>query len=95
MESRWVEGGRAVVIEFIRAFLRLGSYTIMVYKVLMAEKRKPTYDLDAFKTTFATVERLAVTGSALRGAASLGYGRATKLWAQSRQCSEAAIFINL
>ena len=42
----------------------------------MAEKRKPTYDLDAFKATFATVERLAVTGSALRSAASLGYGRA-------------------
>jgi len=48
----------------------------MVYKILMAEKRKPTYDLEAFKATFATVERLAVTGSALRSAASLGYGRA-------------------
>ena len=42
----------------------------------MTEKRKPTYDLDAFKATFSTVEKLAVTGSALRGAASLGYGRA-------------------
>jgi motility quorum-sensing regulator/GCU-specific mRNA interferase toxin len=42
----------------------------------MAEKRKPTYDLDAFKATFASIERLAVTGTALRGAAALGYGRA-------------------
>ena len=42
----------------------------------MAEKRKPTYDLEAFKATFATVERLAVTGSAIRSAALLGYGRA-------------------
>ena len=41
----------------------------------MAEKRKPTYDLDAFKATFDTVERLAVTGTALRNAAALGYGR--------------------
>ncbi len=42
----------------------------------MAEKRKPTYDLDAFKTTFSSVENLAVTGTALRSAAALGYGRA-------------------
>ena len=48
----------------------------MVYKVTMAEKRKPTYDLDAFKAAFASVERLAVTGTALRSAAALGYGRA-------------------
>jgi motility quorum-sensing regulator/GCU-specific mRNA interferase toxin len=41
----------------------------------MAEKRKPTYDLDAFKATFVSVERLAVTGSALRSAATLGCGR--------------------
>jgi motility quorum-sensing regulator/GCU-specific mRNA interferase toxin len=42
----------------------------------MIEKRKPTYDLVAFKAAFSTVDKLAVTGSALRGAASLGYGRA-------------------
>jgi len=42
----------------------------------MAEKRKPTYDLDAFKATFASVDRLAVTGTALRTAAALGFGRA-------------------
>ena len=42
---------------------------------VMAEKRKPTYDLDAFKTSFASVEKLAVTGTALRTAAALGFGR--------------------
>ena len=42
----------------------------------MAEKRKPTYDLDAFKATFVCVEKLSVTGSALRSAAALGCGRA-------------------
>ena len=31
----------------------------------MTEKRKPTYDLDAFKATFVSVEKLAVTGTAL------------------------------
>ncbi len=41
----------------------------------MTEKRKPTYDLDAFKATFARVESLAVTGTALRTAAALGFGR--------------------
>jgi len=41
----------------------------------MTEKRKPTYDLDAFKATFASIDRLAVTGTALRSAAALGYGR--------------------
>lgn len=46
----------------------------------MAEKRKPTYDLDAFKAAFSTVEKLALTGSALRGAAALGYGRAEIVW---------------
>jgi motility quorum-sensing regulator/GCU-specific mRNA interferase toxin len=42
----------------------------------MTEKRKPTYDLEAFKTVFASVERLTVTGTALRSAAALGFGRA-------------------
>jgi motility quorum-sensing regulator / GCU-specific mRNA interferase toxin len=41
----------------------------------MAEKRKPTYDLDAFKAAFDNVEKLHVTGTALKGAAALGYGR--------------------
>jgi len=41
----------------------------------MSEKRKPTYDIDAIKAVFATVDKLNVTGSALRGAASLGFGR--------------------
>ncbi len=42
----------------------------------MTEKRKPTYDLDAFKTAFNSVEKLAVTGTAVRSAAALGFGRA-------------------
>ena len=41
----------------------------------MTEKRKPTYDLEAFKAAFDSVEKLAVTGKALRSAAALGFGR--------------------
>jgi len=41
----------------------------------MTEKRKPTYDLEAFKAAFSTPGKLAVTGTALRGAAALGFGR--------------------
>lgn len=41
----------------------------------MAEKRKPTYDLNAFKTAFSVPERLNVTTTALRDAASLGFDR--------------------
>jgi motility quorum-sensing regulator/GCU-specific mRNA interferase toxin len=41
----------------------------------MTEKRQPTYDLEAFKAAFGRVEGLAVTGSALRSAAALGFGR--------------------
>jgi motility quorum-sensing regulator/GCU-specific mRNA interferase toxin len=40
------------------------------------EKRKPTYDLAAFKTAFSRMDRLNVTGTALRSAAALGFGRA-------------------
>jgi motility quorum-sensing regulator / GCU-specific mRNA interferase toxin len=47
----------------------------MVYVDHMADKRKPTYDLDAFKTTFNSLKKLAVTGRALRSAAVLGFGR--------------------
>ena len=42
----------------------------------MTEKRQPTYDLAAFKAAFSRMERLAVTGTALRSAAALGFGRA-------------------
>jgi motility quorum-sensing regulator/GCU-specific mRNA interferase toxin len=42
----------------------------------MTEKRKPTYDLEAFKAAFARVEGLAVTGTALISAAAMGFGRA-------------------
>jgi len=41
----------------------------------VTEKRKPTYDIDAVKAVFSTIEKLNVTGSALRGAASLGFSR--------------------
>ena len=41
----------------------------------MMEKSQPTYDLEAFKAAFSSVERLAVTGTALRSAAALGFGR--------------------
>ena len=41
----------------------------------MAEKRKPTHDLEAFKAAFVSVDRLNVTGIALRNAAELGFGR--------------------
>jgi motility quorum-sensing regulator/GCU-specific mRNA interferase toxin len=40
------------------------------------DKRKPTYDLDAFKAAFASINTLNVTGTALKSAASLGFGRA-------------------
>jgi motility quorum-sensing regulator/GCU-specific mRNA interferase toxin len=42
----------------------------------MAEKRHPTYDLEAFKAAFSRVERLAVIGTALKSTAALGFGRA-------------------
>ena len=38
----------------------------------MTEKRKPTYDLDAFKAAFASVDKLKATGTAVRSAAALG-----------------------
>jgi len=42
----------------------------------MPEKRKPTYDLEAFKTAFNAEDKLHVTGTALNGAAAIGFGRA-------------------
>jgi motility quorum-sensing regulator/GCU-specific mRNA interferase toxin len=42
----------------------------------MTEKRKPTYDLDAFKAAFADADKLNVTTTAARTAAALGFGRA-------------------
>jgi len=41
----------------------------------MTEKRKPTYDLTAFKAAFDDVDKLHVTGTAVRSAAALGFGR--------------------
>jgi motility quorum-sensing regulator/GCU-specific mRNA interferase toxin len=40
------------------------------------EKMRPTYDLEAIKTALATVETLAMTSTALRGALALGFDRA-------------------
>ena len=42
----------------------------------MMEKRKPTYDLEAVKGAFVADDKLNATGTALRGAAALGFGRA-------------------
>ena len=38
-------------------------------------KRKPTYDLTAFKAAFDDVSKLNVTGTAVRSAAAIGFGR--------------------
>jgi motility quorum-sensing regulator/GCU-specific mRNA interferase toxin len=40
------------------------------------DKRKPTYDLDAFKAAFSSVDHLRATTTAIRGAAALGFDRA-------------------
>jgi motility quorum-sensing regulator / GCU-specific mRNA interferase toxin len=45
----------------------------MVYSMM---KRKPTYDLAAFKAACDDVEKLNVTGAATRTAAALGFDRA-------------------
>ncbi len=42
----------------------------------MTDKRKPTYDLDAFKAAFNSVGKLAVTTTARRSAAALGFSSA-------------------
>jgi motility quorum-sensing regulator/GCU-specific mRNA interferase toxin len=39
------------------------------------DKRKPTHDLEAINKCFRTVTTLSATGTALRGAASLGFCR--------------------
>lgn len=40
------------------------------------EKHRPTYDLDAIKAAFSSIETLAMTSSALRDAVALGFDRA-------------------
>ena len=37
------------------------------------EKRRPTYDLEAIKLAVGSIDRLAITTSALRSATSLGF----------------------
>ncbi len=39
------------------------------------EKRRPTYDLDAIKQAIGSIDRLAITTSALRDATRLGFDR--------------------
>ncbi len=39
------------------------------------EKRRPTYDLEAIKLAIGSVEKLAMTSSALRDATALGFDR--------------------
>jgi motility quorum-sensing regulator/GCU-specific mRNA interferase toxin len=41
----------------------------------VAKKQRPTYDLEAFKACFSSVDSLSLTGTALRGTLSLGFGR--------------------
>ena len=47
----------------------------MVLNGVVTEKRKPTYDLPTLKDAFSSVDRLQATSTALRTAASLGFGR--------------------
>lgn len=42
----------------------------------MTEKRKPTYDLEAFQSAFSTVNSLRMTVTAANNAANLGFGKA-------------------
>jgi len=39
------------------------------------EKKRPTYDLEAIKATFGSVNSLAITSTALRNATELGFDR--------------------
>lgn len=41
----------------------------------MSEKKKPTYDLEAFQSAFSSEERIFATTTAFLTAASLGFGR--------------------
>lgn len=41
------------------------------------EKKRPTYDLEAIKSALGSIETLAMTSSALRGAIGLGFDRSS------------------
>ncbi|MEZ5788875.1 MAG: type II toxin-antitoxin system MqsR family toxin [Xanthobacteraceae bacterium] len=41
----------------------------------MVEKKTPHHDLDAIKSAFSNVSSLIATGTAIKDAAALGYGR--------------------
>ncbi len=48
---------------------------LMWYNKGVTEKKKPSHDLEAFQQAFASVEVLKVTGTAVRDAAALDFGR--------------------
>jgi hypothetical protein len=58
----------------------------------MAEKRKPTYDIAAIKAVFSTVEKLSVTGSALKVPQLLAM--AAEISLRSYRASTGVIFIS-
>lgn len=41
----------------------------------MTEKKRPTYDLEAFKAAFSSIEALRMTFTAANDAANLGFGK--------------------
>jgi len=47
----------------------------MVFLNEMADRLKPTHDIDAIKAVFSTAKKLHAIGTALKNAASLGFGR--------------------
>jgi len=58
----------------------------------MTKKKKAVYDLAAFKATFDSEENLAITTTALKSAADLGFGR-QEIVETFRPCNPS-IFIN-
>lgn len=54
--------------------INIGAYKV-IQREKMTKKRKAVYDLAAFKATFKSVEKLAITTTALKSAADLGFGR--------------------
>lgn len=54
--------------------INIGAYKV-IQRGKMTIKRKAVYDLAAFKATFKSVEKLAITTTALKNAADLGFGR--------------------
>ena len=70
--ARAEEGG--VMAGALRPQAWVLNYHLMVASQLM-EKRRPTYDLDAIKQAIGSVDRLAITTSALRDASASVFDR--------------------